>query len=193
MDLWDAPQEIVDIVTNLRPNHPHLNTASIWVLVSDGKHIVDNRLVPTKTSLCTKTEKYKTGNDFKITVMAAAWAMLTDKQREVAIDIALSKCGVKYEPQSVEVNGKKEILKDDIGRTLFTNEIQYDKNGNPKWKLNKPDAEIFYNILDKYGLYETSVENVKRVLNNEPLIQPLTAERADEVDAELETEEEEDE
>lgn len=182
--IWQAPDEIRRTIIELRDeHHPHLAAASFWALVSDGKAIRSNRLVVTQSKKCTGTEKLSTGHDFKIIVMAEAWAELPDKARRIHLDEALCRCGVKYVPQTMEVNGKKEIVKDELGRVVFTDEIDYDKNGSPKWTINPPDAGLYYDMLMRHGEYSEEAENVNRAIDNKPIKQPTIAVRADIIDA----------
>lgn len=176
MDIWEAPDEYKSLVNEIKEaHHQHLAQASIWVLVSDAKSIVDNRLVPTDTRRCTSTEKLKTNHDFKIIIRAGAWNVLTDNQRRVAIDEALCRCGVKYEPETIEINGKKEIVTDEIGRVIYTNTIAVDKYGEPKWKINHLDAGIYFALLQRHKVYSDEVENVQRALIGQPLKVPVAA------------------
>jgi hypothetical protein len=188
--IWEATADITQLVQRIKKDHhhPRLAQASIWVLISDGKGVVDNRIITVKAAKCTKHEKLSTGHDFKLTIMAETWANLTDAQRDIAVDEALCRCGVKYIPQTVEVNGKKEMLKDDWGRVLYTDQISFDNDGNPRWKINKPDAELFFSMLTRHGEYDESAENTTRALNRQPLKQPMVAQRADDIDAALEEE-----
>jgi len=184
--LWEAPQEIVQQVKALQgEHHEHLSLASIWVLCSDAKCIRDNRLIVTTTQKCTKTERLSSGHDFKITILMEAWAQLTDPQRAVALDEALCRCGVKYRPKTVEVNGKKEVLKDDLGRVIHTDQIEYDRENRPKWKVNAPDAGLFFDLLARHGEYGEEAENATRALAGKPLKLPVAVESADVVDTML--------
>jgi len=183
--IWEAPQDIQQLVHRLKKqyHHPRLAQASLWMLISDAKGVVDNKIIATRTGKCTKHEKLSTGHDFKITILAETWANLTDAQREIAVDEALCRCGVKYIPQTIEVNGKKETLKDEWGRVIHTDQISHDDEGNPRWKLNKPDAELFFAMLGRHGEHGEEVENVTRALNRQPLKEPTAAARADDIDA----------
>lgn len=181
--IWQAPKEIRDLVTEVRDeHHPHLTAASFWVLVSDRKAISDNRVIVTTSKKCTKEEKLSTGHDFKIVVLAESWANLPDSAREIAIDEALCRCGVQYVPQSMEVNGKKEIVKDDLGRVIYTDQVAYDNEGNPKWRINRPDAGLYYDMILRHGQYSEEAENVALTLKSKAPKQPTIAVRADVID-----------
>lgn len=181
--IWEAPADIANLVRRVKEkhHHPRLALASIWVLVSDSKAIRDNRFVPTQSRKCTRTEKLSSAHDFKIVVMAEAWEMLTNEQRFTAIDEALCRCGVRYIPQMLEINGKKEPVKDDLGRTIYTDEISYDKEGVPKWKINAPDAGLYFGLLGRHGEYCEEARNVVRALAGKPLIEAVAAPRADDI------------
>lgn len=176
MQIWEASDEYKQLVKDIKDiHHPHLAQASIWVLISDTKAIVDNKLVATDTRRTTNTEKLKTGHDFKIMIRGSAWNILTDAQRRIAIDEALCRCGVKYVPETIEVNGKKEIITDEIGRIVYTNEIALDGQGNPKWKINNLDAGAYFAMLQRHGLYNEGIENIQLVLAGQPPKGPTAA------------------
>jgi len=178
--IWEAPQEIRRTAEQIKDeHHPHLATAGLWVLCSDGKAIRNNQLIVTQSKKCTKTEKLSTGRDFKIIVLTEAWSILPDAARKIALDEALCRCGVRYVPQTVEVNGRKEVVKDELGRTIYTDEIEYDKEGVPKWRIHPPDAGLYYAMLGRHGQYSEEAENAARALAGKPLKRPVIAERAD--------------
>jgi len=186
--IWQAPDEIRQQIHQLKEeHHPHLAQASIWALCSDGKSVRDNHIIATQTKKCTKTEKLSSGHDFKIIIMMEAWSNLTDEAREIALDEALCRCGVRYVPQMMEINGRKEVVKDDLGRIVYTGEIDYDKEGNPRWKINPPDAGLFFKLLQRRGRYNEAADNVTRALADKPIIEPTIADRADMVEMEIES------
>jgi hypothetical protein len=171
--IWEPGEDIKKIVKDLKDaNYPDLNQASIWVLVNDANPLVDNRLTPVEARICTTTEKFKSGHDFKIVIRARAWEKLTDDQRKIALDEALSRCGVRYKPQTVTVNGKEEPIKDDLGRILYSSEIMTDDSGTPKWKMNRPDVSAFFALIKRYGSHSVDIENFVRVLNGQDPVEP---------------------
>lgn len=183
MAIWEAPQDIRDLVAEVKEaHHKHLAQAKVWVLVNDANPIVDNQLIATGSSRCTSTEKLRTDNDFKIIVIAEGWHALTNGQRRLAIDEALCRCGVHYVPLTQKVNKKDEVIKDEIGRIVYTDKIATDGEGNPKWKINRPDASLYFQLLQRHAIYSDAVENVQNALANKPLKQPIAATQPD-VDA----------
>lgn len=185
-EIWQAPEEIRTQLKQIKDeHHTHLAAASIWTLCSDAPGIRDNQLIATQTKKCTKTEKLSSGHDFKVIVMMETWAKLTDEQRAVALDEALCRCGVRYVPETVEINGRREVLKDDLGRIIYTDEVDVDKLGNPKWKVNRPDAELYFALLKRHGEYNEPAENTTRALEGRPLKLPHAAERADVLDEQM--------
>jgi hypothetical protein len=178
--VWQAPDDIRRQVESIKDqHHPHLSAATIWVLCSDSKAVRDNRIVVTTSRRCTKTEKLSSGHDFKITVFTESWSSLPNAARTIALDEALCRCGVRYVPAMVEVNGKKEIIKDEWGRIIYTDEIDYDKEGVPRWKINQPDAGVYFGLLTRHGQYAQEVENISRALAGKPLILPTAAQGGD--------------
>ena len=174
VSIWEANEDIKAKLRKLKTeHHPHLSLAGIWLLCNDGQAIRDNQVVTTRVSKCTKTEKLASGYDFKIEIMMETWAHLTDKGRLMALDHALCQCGVRHVPQKMEINGRKEIVKDELGRIMFTDEVEYDKQNNPKWKINKPDAPLFFEMISRYGMdYCEEADNVQRLIANKPLKGP---------------------
>ncbi len=182
--IWEAPDDIRRTLEELKnEHHPHLSSASFWALCSDGKAIRNNQLIVTQSKKCTKTEKLSSGHDFKVIVMAEAWATLPDAARRIALDEALCRCGVKYVPQTLEINGKKQPVKDEIGRTVYTDQIEYDTEGVPKWRINPHDAGLFFALLQRHGRYSEEADNATRALAGKPLKKPIIADRADVADA----------
>ena len=178
--IWEAPPEIRRALDEIKKeNHAHLAHASLWALCSDGKALRNNQFVVTQSKRCSQTEKLSSGSDFKVIVMMDAWSQLPDAARRVALDEALCRCGVKHVPQTVEVNGKKEVVKDELGRVIYTDEMEHDKEGRPKWKINPPDAGLYYAMLQRHGKYSEEAENTSRALGGKPLKKPVIAERAD--------------
>lgn len=177
--IWEANEDIKRKLREIKKEfHPHLSLASIWLLCSDGNAIRDNHVIATTTQKCTRTEKLSSSHDFKITIMMETWAHLTDKGREIALDEALCRCGVKYVPQKMEINGRKEVVKDELGRIVYTDEIEYDKENNPKWKVNRPDAGLYFDLLMRRGTYSEEADNAMRALSNKPLKGPVAAEES---------------
>lgn len=176
MTIWEAPEEIRQLVGEIKEAyHPHLILAKIWVLINDASPIVENQLVPMVTSRCTKTEKLKSGNDFKIIVVAEAWGLLTTQQKRVAIDEALCHCGVQYVPLTQKINKKDEVIKDEIGRIIYTDVIATDGEGLPKWKMNRPDASIYFGLIQRHEVYSEALENVQNALEKKPIKKIMAA------------------
>lgn len=183
-NIWNAPAEISRLVHELRDeHHPHLAQASLWVLCSDAKSVRHNHVIVTESKRCTKTEYLENKHDFKIIVLMEAWANLPDAARRIALDEALCRCAVKYVPQMMEVNGRKEVIKDELGRTVFTNEIDHDKEGRPRWYIKPPDASLYFPMLQRHGRYCEQADNAVRALNDKPLREPTIADRADMIEA----------
>lgn len=179
MNIWEAPQEIKEMIAEIKAKfHLHLAQASIWALCSDANHIIDNQLVATATRRCTRTEHMKTKHHFKIEIIANGWHHLTDNQRRIAIDEALCRCGVRYLPSMQTVNKKAVVIKDDLGRTVYTDTIATDGEGIPKWKINKLDAGVYFALLQRHSHYSEGVENIINALEGKPLKRPIITEQA---------------
>jgi hypothetical protein len=181
--IWEAPPEIRRALEEIKvDHHPHLANASIWALCSDGKAIRNNQLIVTQSKRCTQTEKLSAGADFKVIILMEAWSQLPDAARRMALDEALCRCGVRYVPQTMEVNGRKEVVKDELGRIVYTDQIDYDKEGRPRWKINPPDAGLYYAMLQRHARYCEEADNVAAALAGKPIRRPQIAVRADVID-----------
>lgn len=171
--IWEATHDIKKSLLAIRDqHHPHLIAASFWLLVTDAGHLSGNRVRYWRSAVTSKEERLATQMDFKVTLYAGSWSEATDRQREIILDEALSGCGVKYVPQTVEVNGRKEVVKDDLGRIVYTDQIDYDLEGRPKWCRMAHDAAIFFGMVRRHGDYCDELENLQRARDGKPLKGP---------------------
>lgn len=151
-------------------HHPRLQMALVALEFVESKPIVKDRVnlgKVTKFSQGTKlwlpeNEKY----DFLISVCADVWfGMLNDRQREALIDLHLTCCQVEYEPNSVVVNGKKQVIKDEFGRIEYTQNVKTDDEGNPVWKRSPLDIVAFASNVDRYGVWYDDLLELKQAMD----------------------------
>lgn len=158
MLVWRAGNEVTDLVQAVKEKFhlPRLENARIAVSLNDGKPFKDGRFnwgTVQKFSPADRVwhvEQY----DFHISLPADAWhSILVGKQREAWLDLRLACCQVEYVPVMVTENGKTRPVKDEWGRTEYTDEIKCDDDGNPKWKVIKLDLHVFQDNIMRYGCW----------------------------------------
>lgn len=164
-DRWSADQVVYELLENVKEkNHPHLAAAKIAVEFVDSKPFIKDRLNLGKVSKFSKAAKIwhppNKRYDFCISICADVWMdLLQVAQREPYLDLKLCQCQVEYEPEVVEENGKKQVVKDEYGRVSYTDEVKVDADGEPMWKVVPVGIPVFVENVKRYGLwYEDFVE-----------------------------------
>lgn len=159
---WKAPTEIVSLVADIQMKHhlPRLANASIVVCIEDSKPFLRNKLNLGKVSKFSSLAKLWQGSphDFCISIPSDLWHdVLGGEQREPYLDLQLTRCAVEYVPEMIEENGKKKPVKDEWGRTQYSQERKVDDSGNPKWKVVPLDLEVFTSNVRRYGLWHDGI------------------------------------
>jgi hypothetical protein len=151
-----APPEIFDLVNDVKSKHhlPRLHSASIAVAFDDGKPFNKGRFNWGKVS------KFGPGfqiwmadsYDFELTLCDIAFndILETALQKEAYIDLLLNCCQVEYVP---EMTKEGKPAKDKWGRIIFTEEIKYDDDGNPRWKKVPLDIPAYQDNVARYGCW----------------------------------------
>jgi len=153
MGFWLAGTEIKMMIEKMKQeNHPHLAEARIAALLTDKRKISGNKIVLGTAKKVSAEDKVLSDFDFKIILSGEDWAQLTEKEKFALIDHELSHLDVARVPQTETVGGRKKPVKDEFGRTIYTDEIKYDDDGKPKWKLRSHDFENFFHIAERYGI-----------------------------------------
>lgn len=159
MTPWKAPQEVVDLVNDIKNKHhaERLAGASIAVCMDDSKPFVRNKLNLGKVTKFSSLAKLwqNQPHDFCISIPCDLWhTVLSHDQREAYLDLQVTRCEVEYEPEvTTDATGKKRKVKDAWGRVQYTNVVAEDKEGNPKWKVAPLDLEVFTKNVRRYGLW----------------------------------------
>lgn len=152
-----APPHVIELLDEVKTkHHPHLEQAQIALCFADTKPFVKGRFNWGKTSKFSDFARIWQGKkyDFWIQISVDVWySVLNDEQREALLDLHLSRCAVEYEPLTEMVNGKKVKIKDEFGRLKFSEDMKYDDEGNPKWKVDPLDLEVFAQNVRRYGLW----------------------------------------
>ena len=156
--VWKAPQNIEDLFYSVRDQHhlPRLAEAQFAIALSESKPFANNRFQWGKVSKFNDFNKlWQTPKfDFSIIVCSEVWhTLLSAPQREALVDLHLTRCSVDYEPEVIEENGKKIVVKDDWGRIKYTNELKYDDEGKPKWRVLPLDLDTIARNVIRYGVW----------------------------------------
>lgn len=187
---WQAQKghKVLDLMNELKAKYhsPELDEANIAVVFDDAEKLkyvnpdmglVDYgslKQVSPKAKPTTQNETYPDGLDFIIYINALAWSDLTPNQQRAKMDEWLASAGVKYVPERAELKAKPgqeakpgPIIKDEKGRTVYTDEIQRDDQGRPIFKTIKPDIIIYMDALRRNGIDafpEDQLEVLKELL-----------------------------
>jgi hypothetical protein len=157
-----APFEIVELVAKVKEenHHPRLEQASVAACLADSKPFRQNNFnwgTVCKFSDFNKIwqkEKY----DFCIKLCVDVWyQILSEEQREALVDLHLTCCDVEYEPETTDVNGKKQIIKDEWGRIQYSDTIKTDDAGQPKWRIKPLGLTVFAANVRRYNLWMKDV------------------------------------
>lgn len=155
---WKVPSTVTELVNEVKDkHHPHLEDAKIAVAFDDSKPFKADRLNWGKTQRFSDLNKLwqaPQSYDFCIVIPSDVWHDILDaSQKEAFIDLHLARCQVEYEPETIVENGKKKPVKDQHGRVKYTNEMKFDDNGNPKWKVLPLDLGVLTENVSRYGLW----------------------------------------
>lgn len=178
MNVWKAPPEIVNLVTELqnKDHLPRLAGASMACCLDDSKPFLNNKLNLGKVSKFSPAAKLWQGqpHDFCLNICSELWeSVLTLSQRPAYLDLLLCRCVVEYVPEMADEtkNGKRvrKPLKDRWGRIQYTTEIKLDNDGNPKWKVVPADLEVLAENIRRYGLWCEPLLELKDAIGVAPI------------------------
>jgi hypothetical protein len=174
MSIWELEQasENYTLMNELvRAYHPVLAEAKIIIYCSDKNKIKSNAIIMAEASRASSKMKASVNADFTITIYVGPWSDLTPIQKKACMDHELCHCGFQYEPVK-EVVGRSrtgtprmKVVKDEHGRTQYTNDVKRDVDGIPKWKLIDHDLEDFYDIVHRYGLWNENLRSFKQAID----------------------------
>jgi hypothetical protein len=176
MNVVKAPAPVVDLFREVTEKHhfPRLETAQIGICFTDAKAFRGDQINLGKVSKFTSQNRIwqDVKRDFCITLCSDVWyQILNDEQREALADLLLTCCDVEYEPVTEVVGNRKKPVKDEWGRVQKTDEIKYDDEGNPKWRVKPLDLIVFAENARKYDLWlKEVIEGLEplTVQNDEP-------------------------
>tara|TARA_Y100000034_G_scaffold44535_1_gene54643 strand:- start:1659 stop:2168 length:510 start_codon:yes stop_codon:yes gene_type:complete len=169
MNVWQAPANVIDLLEEIKNEHhsPRLDQATIGVCFADSKAFPNNRLNYGKTSKFTSFARIwqQRKLDFCLTLCADVWhSVLSEDGKRALIDLHLTRCEVEWEPV-LDENGKP--AKDEWGRVQYTEEIKYNDDGTPKWKVLPLDLTVFADNVRKYGLWCEELDMLGTVVQRE--------------------------
>lgn len=168
--LIKAPADIRQMLADVKAaNHPRLDQASVALAFQDGKPFIKDRINLGKVSKFSKSNQLWQADghkfDFFICVCTDVWyGLLNQHQRLAMIDLHLTRCQPEFEPEVVLVNGKKEKIKDELGRTKYSNTMKCDEEGQVIWKVVPLDALVFADNIKRYGLWYEDLLNLKSAI-----------------------------
>jgi len=171
MQFWKPPQEVFNLVDEIINKYhlPRLEEAHICIAFNDSKPFKNDKFNWGKVVRFNQFNQLwqKASYDFCIVLSADVWNdMLNADQRKALIDLHLTRCRVEYEPETVLEGNKKKVVKDEHGRTKYTNTVKVDDSGKPKWKLSKLDLEVFSSNVSRFGLWCEELLDFKDIVVN---------------------------
>ncbi len=169
MNVWQAPANVLDLLDEVKAKHhsPRLDQATIGLCFADTKAFPNNCLNYGKTvKISTFARIWQERKlDFCLTLCADVWhSILNDQQKQALLDLHLSRCEV--ECVSV-LDEKGKPVKDEWERVQYTEEIKFNDDGTPKWKVLPLDLTVFAINVRKYGLWCEELDEFGTVLQGE--------------------------
>jgi hypothetical protein len=174
---WPAGQDVLDLFTVVKEKHHHdrLFQAKIAVCFSETKPFIKGRFnwgkVMKFSPLMKLWHPTHSKYDFMVILCADAWhSILNSYQKEALVDLHLTRCSVDYIPaMAVDEYGKNKVVKDEWGRIQYTNEIKFDDENNPKWKVLPLDILVFTENVLRYGPWSEDIHMFKEALDQVPV------------------------
>jgi hypothetical protein len=170
---WEANSDVVDLLNIVKGkhHHPRLEQATFAVCFTDTKPFIKDRFnwgkvqkfSPLARLWHPENKKY----DFLFVLSGTAWSnVLSITQREALLDLHLTRCDVDYEPEenTDPVTNKKQVVKDEWGRVQMSNNIKYDDDGVPKWKVHPLDLNVFAENVSRYGIWCEDILTIKKAV-----------------------------
>ncbi len=164
-----APGDVQELVQILKSkNHsPRLDEASVVVCFDDEDAFKKDRFNWGKTKKFPPLSKAFPGDhyDFVIILPYTGWEMLTHDQRLAWLDLRLETCQVEYVPETVIENKKKKPVVDEFGRTVYTDEMKRNKDGQPRWKILPLDLPTYVANVKRYGCWVSEIIDFQNTIN----------------------------
>lgn len=170
---WKATEEVNSLLNSIKEkNHsPKLDAANIVVAFEDSKPFKNGALNWGKTlkfSHLNKLWQQPNCYDFCIVVPSDIWhSILSAEQKEPYLDLRLTCCHVEYEPETIVENKKTIKVKDEFGRVQYTDQMKFDDEGRPKWKVLPLDLHTYSQNVGRYGLWCGDLLAFNKAANND--------------------------
>lgn len=169
--IWKAPTEVRQLLQAIKAKHhsPRLDECSIAICFDESKPFVKNKLNLGKLSKFSITAKlYQMDkHDFCLIIPSSLWQeMLNIDQKKAFLDLHLTRCSMEYVPETIEENGKKKKVMDEMGRIQYSKVPKYDAEGNIKWKVEPLDLEVFASNVSRYGLWQDELILFKEAIES---------------------------
>lgn len=169
--MWKAPREVEQLLEAVKKKHhsPRLDDCSVALCFEDSSTFVKNKLNLGKlTKFGAMARLYQQDKfDFCLTIPFSLWQdVLNLESKKAYLDLQLTRCSMEYEPETIEENGKKKKVADELGRTVYSNAPKYDAEGNVKWKVEPMDLEVFAKNVSRYGLWQDDLITLKEAIDS---------------------------
>lgn len=169
--IWKAAPEVHQLLEAIKAKHhsPRLDECSVAVCFDESKPFVKNKLNLGKLSKFSATARLyqEDKHDFCLIIPSTLWQeMLNIDQKKAYLDLQLTRCGMEYEPETIEENGKKKKIMDEMGRIQYSKAPKYDAEGNIKWKVEPLDLEVFASNVSRYGLWQDDLIMFKEAIES---------------------------
>lgn len=188
MKHFKASPQICQLLDEVKAkHHPHLAQATIALEFVESKAYIKDEINFGKVAKFGSATKLwfpdHAKYDFLISLCADVWfGLLNNQQREALLDFRLSSCKVEYIPNTVVVNGKKQVIKDEFGRIEYTDQIKTDDEGKPVWKLANFGLAVVVENVKRYGIWYDGLLELKQAIDQLPAPAVENAENAEAVD-----------
>jgi hypothetical protein len=174
-----ASTDVIELLEKVKSkHHTRLGDVQIAVCLSDTKPFKKDRFNWGKVSKFSEFNRLwqKKKYDFCIEISVDVWYQILDEgQREALLDLHLTRCTADYEPAVQVINGKKVAIKDEWGRVQYSDQFKYDDEGNPKWKVDPLDLEVFASNFSRYGLWCEHFESLKKAVTTTEVEEKILA------------------
>src|SRR5262252_14220 len=155
---WKASADVQESMLAVKRAHhsPRLDQAAVAVCFEDSKPFIRNKLNLGKVLKFSDLSKLWHGQklDFCLVLCSDVWySLLVDLGREALLDLQLTRCEVEYLPVTVEVNGRKKVVKDEWGRVQYTNQMRFNDVGDPVLRVEILGPPVFASNVRRYGLW----------------------------------------
>lgn len=167
-DLNSKLSQLIEKYHQSRLSTP-VGDCKITIALTDSNAFVDDKLNWGVIKKFNKFNKVWMNKDFDFCIVLSSELLniLKETQKEAILDLHLSRIRPQYQPKKIVESGKKVIVKDEWGRTEYTDQIKLDKDGNPKWILDPVlDLQVFANNIKRFGFWCEDLVDFQEAIKN---------------------------